>query len=167
MEFTAANIATYVKEHTDVLGQVAGLLEFVPKADHVKLQESADAIGKEKATLIAERDGLKSKVDGFEAKEAVAAKRARLQEAIEKHDLTKQFGKVKAAVSDVFVDTLMEADESKWGGLLDERVALLKDVPAGQRPRSDGGSDKESVLSEAAGGLPEGIHARLAAAIQR
>ena len=167
MEFTAANIATYLKEHTDVLGQVAGLLEFVPKADHVKLQESADAIGKEKATLIAERDGLKSKVDGFEAKEAVAAKRARLQEAIEKHDLTKQFGKVKAAVSDVFVGTLMEADESKWGGLLDERVALLKDVPAGQRPRSDGGSDKESVLSEAAGGLPEGIHARLAAAIQR
>ncbi len=167
MEFTAANIATYLKEHADILGQVAGLLEFVPKADHVKLQESVDTLGKEKAALTTERDGLKGKVDTFEAKEAVAAKRARLQEAIDKHDLTKQFGKVKAAVSDVFVGTLMEADESKWGGLLDERVALLKDVPAGQRPRSDGGSDKESVLSEAAGALPEGIHARLAAAILR
>ncbi len=171
MEMNAVTITQYLKEHADVQKQVGDLLGYVPKTDASKLQEAIDGFGKEKqtltesiATLSKERDGLKVEVDGFKAKEAVAAKRVKLQEAIDKHDLGKKFGKVKEVVSDVFVASLMEADETKWGGLLDDRYTSMTKAQTGQRPRSEG---KVEGLSEGAEGERGTLHERLREAVIR
>lgn len=167
MEFNAANIATHLKDNTEHLKQVSELLGFVPKADATKLQESVETVTKERDAIAKERDTLKGEVDGFKAKEAVAAKRVKLQEAIAAHDLGKSFGKVTGVVTETFVGTLMEHEDKDWSKLLDDRLALVKGTRSnGQMPRSEG---KGADLSEGRETPGEGgdLHARLAAAITR
>lgn len=176
-----AAILTHLKDKPEDQKLLAEHFGFVPKADAAKLQESA-------AALTGERDGLKAKVaehetalaakdkslleakselDGFRAKDALAAKRAKLSEAIAAHAITKEFGAVKGAVSDEFRALLEGMDEAAWAKQIDDRYAALKGVPRGQQPRSD--LKDQRTLREAAGGddLPEGVHGRVAALLGR
>lgn len=152
-------------EHIKVVTEHFG---FVPKADAAKLQEAADSLTKERDALRTERDTLKVKVDGFEAKEAIAAKRAKLQEAIAAHDLGKKHGTDSKIVTPVFVTMLEGLDEAAWKTHLDERLALVQEAKPGTgRPRSAG---KDAALTESRDGEApslEGLHQRLAAAVGR
>lgn len=167
------DVLAHLKEHADDLTVVATQFGYVVKADHVKLQESVTA-------LTTERDGLKGKVgeqekalteakvklDGFEAKDALVAKRGRLTKVISEHKLTTEFGKIKEAVTDEFRTLLEGIEEERWPKLLDDRYAALKGVPAAAPgPQS---RVKDSVpLTEGENKVPEGAHLRLLQAAGR
>jgi len=116
-----------------------------------------------KAKLIEGKDvelkAKTAKVDEYVAKDAVAAKRVKLEEAIGAHDLGKKFGKVEGVVSDTFKGMLMESAEESWTKILDDRLAGVTKVASGVKlPLSEG---KQEIKD---GAIPEGMHAKLAAA---
>lgn len=183
MDFAA--ILSHFKEHPEQQKLMLEHLQVVPKAEAEKqattLQETITGLTKE-------RDGLKSKVDeqaalvatqekalseakvkidGFEAQTATAAKRAQLTKTIQEHKLHKEFGKIKEAVSEIFVSQLMEAEEKDWAALLDDRYGSLKGVPVEGGPKS---RVKDEPLTEGQNSgptVPAGAHLRLIQAVSR
>lgn len=147
-------------DHAKVVADVAKLSESVEgmKKEHAA---AIDKITVEKVKAETELKEAKAKVDKFEAEEGVRAKTAKLEEAIAGHDLGKKFGKVQGAVSDVFKQTLMEADDKDWSKLLDDRLTSLTGVSGVKLPLSEG---KDEGARGGNGQLPEGIHARMAQA---
>lgn len=162
-------ILAHMKANPDDQLVLAKQFGFVPKADHDKLQEASSksiaeltasktTLEAEKVKLTAELTEAKTKVDGFEAEKAVAAKRTKLQEAIAVHDLGKKFGKVEAAVSVTFQESLMASDEDKWQKLLDDRYTSLTGVASGVKlPLSEGKEPPDQN-----GVIPDGVHERFA-----
>ena len=183
MDFAA--ILTHLKANPDQQKLLLESLQVVPKADvtaletkhaaEVKgLQESITAAGKEKDELtkkVAEQDKAlleaKSKLETFEAKDALAAKRVRLQEAIEKSKLFADFGKVAGAISDSFKTLLEGMDEAEWAKQLDDRHTALKGVPQtnGQAPRSHGKDPETLSEGREDKGIPQGAHSRMRSAL--
>ena len=171
-----AAILAYLKEKPEDQKLLAEHYGFTAKADTAKLAESMDAVKTELATAkaaLAERDTklveAKVELDGFKAKDALAEKRLKLSEAIEAHPLKKEYGtKVKDLISTDFVTLLEGLDEAGWKKHLDDRYNLLRNVPTttGQRVQSDLKSSQ--FLAESRGnGIPDGIHARVAASFSR
>lgn len=174
-----AAILTHLKDKPEDQKLLAEHYGFVLKADAAKLSESVASITTEREGLVKKVGELekaageqgkvlaetKVELDGFKAKESLAGKRMKLVEAIGAHQLGKEFGKLKDAISDEFKSLLEGMDEATWGKHLDDRYKALKGVPVGQAPRSF--SKDPAVLTEGAPGdpLPEGIHGRLASAI--
>lgn len=87
-------------------------------------------------------------VDGFKAKDAVAAKRGRLDQVIAESDLGKKYGKVEGAVSVIFVESLMSQEEAQWASLIEDRVKMLDGAKPSQQPTS---AKKDETLTEDAG----------------
>lgn len=168
-----AGILTHLKGSAADLAALQEHFALVAKADVGKpgaaqLQESVATLTTERDTVVKERDAAakelaeaKKRLDDFSARDALAAKKARLQEAIVAHDLGKQYGKVPGVVSEQFRSLLEGADEKEWAKLLDDRLALLKAVPSGTRQPT-------STLKEMRGedDLPADIHGRFARAIR-
>jgi len=102
----------------------------------------------------------KATIDKYEAAQAVAAKKVKLEEAIADHDLGKKFGKVDGVISETFKGTLMEAAEADWGKLMDDRLGSVSKVSTVKLPLSEG----KDPSREVPGAIPEGIHAKLASA---
>ena len=173
-----AAILAHFKENPDTQKLVLEHLQVIPKVEAAKalatVQESVEVITKERDTLKGEVEKIgkdlqesKVKIQEFEAKESLAAKRVKLAEAISKHKLSSEFGKVKGAVSTEFTALLESMDEDKWQGQLDDRYNALKGVPSGQDPKSRV-KDSE-VISESSDDVvpPEGSHQRLLRAVSR
>lgn len=112
----------------------------------------------------------KTKLDTFESEKAVGAKRGRLDTVLAEHALGKKYGKTVGAITDVFRGALMEADEAKWTGLMDDRLASL-DAAAGTRTGQPAESQRKAdgALQEHRDGgvkLPTGICAEMSAALR-
>jgi ubiquinone biosynthesis protein UbiJ len=173
-----STILAHLKDNEPDRNLLAEHFGWVNKASAEKLQESNKAL----TVKVAEQDKAltesiaklavsektltetKAEVDTYKAKEAVAAKQAKLQETIAAHGLSKDFGKVEGVISESFVAILEGQDEAMWSKMLDDRYAALKSVPVtrSQSPKSD-----TKDLSESSNGLPSDIYARVAAMVGR
>ena len=151
----------------------------VTKADAQAVQESLAAIQgqvksltEEKAKAEASVKEAQSKIDIFEAKEALAVKRSKVETALAEHDLGKKYGKDSKIVSDLFKQDLVEAAEDKWKAMLDDRFTAISAVPAARNesPRSALKPEsltegKEQVNGTRAEAMKANPHAFLAEAI--
>jgi hypothetical protein len=175
-------ILAHLKANPNDQAVLAENLGFLAKPAASKLQESLTAVTVEKDGLAAKVAVLETEktktekalqeasvtLDGYKAKDALASKRAKIVTVIEAHDLGKQFGKVKGAVSDTFKTILEQAEETQWSAMLDDRFAALKGVPARTVPPTSG--LKADDLMEGDDTRPAPItnpHDRLVAAISR
>jgi len=105
-----------------------------------------DEVGK----LTEDNKGLKLKVDEFEVKEAAVKKAAKVDELVEKEKLPKE------AVTDVFKESLMAADDEKVQKLIADRKALYESVKGGVKNMGGGGDlkdGKEPTLQESKAAL--------------
>lgn len=168
-------ILTFLKDKPDQQALLAQSFGFVPAAAATKLQEERAGLQETVAALTGDRDQAISALkeaqvalDGYKAQEALAGKRAKIRDTVQAHALGKEFGKNADVVSDAFLTMLEDIAPEKWGGILDERLKSVKAVPAagGGLPSS---SPKPDALlegqEEGSKPLPQGIHARLAAAL--
>jgi hypothetical protein len=179
-----AAILTHLKATPEHQKLLLESLAVVPKADltaletkHAgevkKLEEALAAAGKEKDGLtakVAEHEKslleAKAKIEGFEAKDALVAKRSELQEAIQKHKITAEFGKVPGAISDSFRTLLEGMDKADWTKQLDDRYDALKGVPqSGQQPTSRPKDPETLTEGREDKGIPQGAHARMRTAL--
>lgn len=139
--------------------EIKGLEEGKVKAEQELAAERAEHV-KSKAELTE----AKTAADGYKAAEALRDKQGRLEKAISESDLGKKYSSMPEAASPLFRQTLMEAKEETWPGLIEERSKLLAGAARStQKPQSSG---KDTVLSEGRESLPEGTHSRLANALR-
>jgi hypothetical protein len=171
----------YLKEKPADQKLLAEHFGFVTKDEAAKLVEPAAKLTESVGVLTKERDGLKLevaekakliegkdvelkaskvKIDEYVAKDAVAAKKVKLEEAIVAHDLGKKFGKVEGVISETFRGMLMESAEDVWAKILDDRLSSVTKVSGVKLPLSEG----KVPVENGNGAIPAGIHERLAAA---
>lgn len=94
------------------------------------LKAQVESLTAEKGTLTTERDALKGKVDGFEAQQALAARRTNIVERIKHHKLNPDD---KVQVSEAFMGTLVgEPDETKREALITDRAKLITEAASGK-----------------------------------
>ena len=144
--------AAALKEH--LAGAELKELGAAKTAAETALQKEQAAHGETKRTLTE----VQVKVDRFEAVEKVREKTGRLETAIAGSELAKKYA---ATVTPAFRQLLLEGDEAKWPALIEDRVKVLDQAAAGaanQRPESQAKTFQE-------GELPQGTHAKLAAAL--
>ncbi|HSE46256.1 MAG TPA: hypothetical protein VLA89_13090 [Gemmatimonadales bacterium] len=183
MDFAA--ILQHLKEHPDTQKLLLEHLQVVPKAEHAaavaerdakirSLEEGQQTLTSKVTTLEAEAktaatslQEAKVKIGEYEAKDALAAKRLALQEAITKHKLTTEFGSIKGAVSEDFKTLLEGMEESAWAKQLDDRYTALKGVPQGQQPKSRVKDEQPLQEGQQESKPLAGAHAKLMAAAGR
>lgn len=109
-----------------------------------------------------------AKLDGYKAGEATAAKRGRLTKVLTESDLAKKHGKNAEAASEKFVGFLMEADETKWAEMIDDRVKTLDQAVAQAAPRPRSFVKDSETVTESRNGTPSGdVHEKVRAALTR
>lgn len=175
-----AAILSFLKDKPGDQKVLAEHFGFVPKPEAEKLQEQIAALTAERevaAKQVVDLEAVRVKaladlseaqvaLDGYKAKDALAEKRAKIVTVIEAHDLGKQFGKIKDAVSDTFKTLLERADETQWASMLDDRFKALKGVPSTGTPRSDLKPDALLREHQDQGVIAQEIYDRLAAAVR-
>lgn len=123
----------------------ASLLESIRGELIAELRESAETKAKEKqiADLTEQTKTLKAKVDEYEVKDKLAAKKAAVDKLLSEAKLPKE------VVTDIFREQLESADEATAKKLIEDRVALAK-VTVG---KIGGGSpqSKSQHVAEGAG----------------
>lgn len=112
------------------------------EADLAEAKQSCDTVKADLASVQKENSDLKLKVDEFEAKEALAEAKASALEAITKAGLDLEN---KTLCSDVFVQSIVEAEADQRDKLIADRVALKENLKA---PAKHGSKERKQESTE-------------------